>query len=268
MSQEHPYVSEKLTHFVAASMQQDEDAQYDVLVNRILQDCLLTKPGNRPPAVLPQLDINRDALLTDNQMYVPQMVCFCDIPLKSLGVHIRKYGRFGLSFSKAFLVPKGARPVFYIPRAAGTYGEADHKVTTHLPQQVADRSAWDTIMGDFLDRLLKPLASDFLGEMVEWFARHPCKESQTFMSQALSLMNYLNRQFLAFTKCFDHSLPFDHEKNYYMEREWRVLGNVRFDLTDVRSVILPTAFVDRFSRAFPSLSDRTTPAEELTGAES
>jgi hypothetical protein len=49
-----------------------------------------------------------------NDVFVEQVVCFCDIPEADLGMHIQKYSPFGLAFRKEFLIPKGASPVFYI----------------------------------------------------------------------------------------------------------------------------------------------------------
>src|SRR5689334_24442201 len=42
------------------------------------------------------------------------MVCFCDIPVEDLPLHMKKYSQFGLAFSKGFLIGKGATPVFYV----------------------------------------------------------------------------------------------------------------------------------------------------------
>jgi ribosomal protein L24E len=50
------------------------------------------------------------------------MVCFCDIPIGDLGIHIKKYGQFGLAFKKSFLIERGANPVLYVERnSAVTY---------------------------------------------------------------------------------------------------------------------------------------------------
>jgi hypothetical protein len=43
-----------------------------------------------------------------------QVVCFCDIPVIDLAIHVRKYSKFGLAFKKAFLIERGACPVFYV----------------------------------------------------------------------------------------------------------------------------------------------------------
>lgn len=44
---------------------------------------------------------------------------------------------------------------------------------------------------------------------------------------------------LCYCKFFDETLPLDHEDNYYMEREWRTIGQVVFADEDVQRLILP-----------------------------
>jgi hypothetical protein len=56
---------------------------------------------------------------------------------------------------------------------------------------------------------------------------------------------------LAFVKPFDSSEPEDSVNNYYMEREWRVFGDVLFAVDDVARIILPAAYADRFRGEFP-----------------
>ena len=43
------------------------------------------------------------------------MVCFCDIPVDDLDIHMEKYGQFGIAFQKEFLLDQGALPVVYVP---------------------------------------------------------------------------------------------------------------------------------------------------------
>jgi hypothetical protein len=47
-------------------------------------------------------------------MIKTKTVCFCDIPVNDLGIHIDKYSKFGLSFLKESLIEQQANPVFYI----------------------------------------------------------------------------------------------------------------------------------------------------------
>src|SRR5687767_7811114 len=51
--------------------------------------------------------------ISTREMYKGTVVCFADIPVSDLEIHMRKYGLVGISFLKTFLLQRGANPVFY-----------------------------------------------------------------------------------------------------------------------------------------------------------
>ena len=71
--------------------------------------------------------------------------------------------------------------------------------------------------------------------------------------------------FLAFLKPYDERLPDDHPNNFYMEREWRKLGNFHFapagNITPeaIVRVVVPAAFTDRLASDFPAYAGKITP---------
>src|SRR5919107_4157370 len=109
------YVSPELTHFVGKDL--TEDAQYSVLINHILKaGWLKHDPTNPTPS-----EVLKSRQLVgggpphgDTEAMYSQVVCFCDIPVTDLQLHMNKYSRFGLSFLKPFLIAKGANPVLYV----------------------------------------------------------------------------------------------------------------------------------------------------------
>lgn len=54
--------------------------------------------------------IREDELL----YYVAPMVCFCDIPLGGVKVHLQRYGNYGLGIHKNFCKSTNINPVFYV----------------------------------------------------------------------------------------------------------------------------------------------------------
>jgi hypothetical protein len=54
-----------------------------------------------------------------------------------------------------------------------------------------------------------------------------------------------------FMKFFDETKAEDDPENYYMEREWRVTGDVPFELTHVKRVVIPGEYSERFHRDVP-----------------
>ena len=53
--------------------------------------------------------------LSSNDAYEGSYICFCDIPLRDLSIHMAKFSKFGLAFSKNYFAEKGAVPVMYVP---------------------------------------------------------------------------------------------------------------------------------------------------------
>jgi len=45
--------------------------------------------------------------------------------------------------------------------------------------------------------------------------------------------------------------------NYYMEREWRILGNLKFESTEVSRIILPNEeYAAKACKIFPEFAER------------
>lgn len=109
---EQQYVSAELTHFVGKGM--PEEKQYRLLIE-ILESGWLTHPPHNPN-ISGNLSVDPSGSVRD--MYNPQVVCFCDIPIGSLSIHMGKYSRFGIAFGKPFLIGKVANPVFYVAENA------------------------------------------------------------------------------------------------------------------------------------------------------
>ena len=208
------YVSNELTHFVGGGLKSHEE-RFNLLATILKTGVLHTQPSmvDGPVCFTWGFPISVDA----DEMFSAYCVCFCDIPLADLGIHIGKYGPFGIAFTKGFLVGKGASPVFYIAKDAlsqGKYpaGRRFEELLT-LATKVTNNGRG---RGDPRD----------LWTLMEWH-----------------LLTYL--------KPFDSQLVEEHKKNYYMEREWRVIGGFRFQVDDVARVIIPREFARKFREVMP-----------------
>jgi hypothetical protein len=162
-------------------------------------------------------------------LFSSSAVCFCDIPVADLGLHVRKYSRFGLAFTKTFLIDKGAAPVFYIPRGIRRFG-------------VTRAEALDSLSGE-LQRL------------------HPSPPpgAVSWESPKRSLLEtFFEDLVLPFLKPFDETRAEDDPDNYYMEREWRTLTSINFRLADVRRVILPEEYRSLLRENVPMFTGQVT----------
>ncbi len=221
------YVSDELTHFIGRGSQPDD--QYALLL-RILSTGLLAQPSYAA-GVSPQLTVNYAGSICNDDMFSPQIVCFCDIPEADFEIHMRKYSRFGIAFKKSFLVPKGATPVHYVAKNS-TLPPADDRC-----------SYFDRMIGEFFS-----LFDSFQSSL----ARSPASsEADEIRRRIIDLRRFLEFGIFSFVKFFDDTYPDDHPENFYMEREWRLLGAVKFDLLDVERIIMPREYAAQFRTDVP-----------------
>ena len=214
------YISSELAHFVGRGL--DKNAQYKILL-KILKEGWITHPPH-DPKIKGSYNIYQGASFSDNKMFNPDMVCFCDIPIADIGLHISKYSPFGLSFEKDFIIQKGGSPVFYIPRQAWVY--------------------FDNVEKDqYFDVMVEGL-HEYFDKIQLNFPELKKKE------RAYSYFIYT--QLFSYIKFYDQSLPDDHEENFYMEREWRVFDNLNFSFKDIKSIFMPKEYSKRFRKDCPS----------------
>jgi hypothetical protein len=258
------YVSDELSHFVGGMAPRPDNERYELLVERILKTGQLLHPPFIP-GISGNLQVNPNAKMSTGEMYAPEVVCFCDIPVEDLGIHAGKYGRFGLSFPKAFLVAKGANPVLYVVNdsagmLAGSLREAAERLQA---QGIDDQILKQYVVGhetraEAFDEMLTEY-HDLFG----MFRKLLMDARQTpgvppDVNRLMRLQHFLDFYLLSFVKAFDASRSEEDPGNYYMEREWRVVGNALFDLEDMSRVFLPAEYRERFDRDLPQYQGAIT----------
>jgi hypothetical protein len=233
------YISKELTHFVDASIK-DEDqnitmgAQYDLLI-KIIRDRRISYPPHDCEDIIPpdlkydpyysyRFDFRFDA--SSNEMINPDMVCFCDIPIEDLGIHIQKYSPFGLSFPKSFLIERGVNPVFYIARSSGIHG---------------------ITRGEYFNDRIKL----YLKTCSKY---DPATSSGKDCSGVIGFINDM----LCSLKFFDPERTDEDKDNFYMEREWRSLFNIHFEIKHIERIIIPKSFAERFRNDVPDYFGQIT----------
>jgi hypothetical protein len=233
MTGKQKYISNELFHFIGKGKETHE--QYDIL-KKILSNCSIGL-GN------PDFSVHRynpGGKLSSNELYDPDMVCFCDIPINDISLHMVKYSGFGLSFKKNYLITKGANPVWYI---------SSNSQTGPKPiDQFRKNFEYHDQKHDDFQRLEK------LMHKYKAFEKNNLKdEILCYFSHIYSFMKFFNAE-----KADD-----DHE-NYYMEREWRICGVLNFKSIDnVYRVILPNNFIKQFKRDFPNYNAQISFSDDL-----
>lgn len=248
------YVSEELTHFAGRQLRKcdgeaDCEAQYGLLVRIIESGRLLFRPSE--PTAEPKVEAVTNLSFSKRDMYKVDAVCFCDIPLEDLPLHMKKYSQFGIAFPKSFLVKKGATPAFYIAvDSAAEFVVRDESTGAPVLRNGRRGDLFDGLMPDV--HALWPDLSAIMPEL------ESSENFQKDVGRKILLLRSLMRGVFAFCVPFDSALDDTHTEQYYMEREWRVLGSIGFALSDVRRVILPEEYSAQFRQRFPDYSGQIT----------
>jgi hypothetical protein len=263
MPQQQRYVSRELTHFVGAylrneiSQETDREEQQYKLLCTILNEGRLGRNRDFPKIehIITYLSIDPSKPLSSNNVFSSLNVCFCDIPIEDLSIHMNKYSRFGLSFIKGFLVQKGANPVSYIAGNAFS-----------LPGRKDLKDSYDDVFESYRTLHMRIAEVREAQRQVNFSELNKIRSDSKNLSldeiiPLLAVMRFLGWHVFSQLKFFDTNTADDHLDNFYMEREWRVIGTVPFSINDVHRIILPSAFARRFREEFPNYYGQLTFAD-------
>ncbi|MFD1848822.1 abortive infection system antitoxin AbiGi family protein [Oceanobacillus bengalensis] len=215
------YVSKELTHFVGRHRPERE--RFDLLIDIIKSGWILHKNIDG------DMKINIDAKGLED-IVKPGITCFADIPINDLSLHMEKYSNFGLAFKKDFLVENGANPVLYIA-ANGKLEESPGGNWLHREDYFKEN-----IKGYF--KLIEEIRSHL-----------DDSESHALLNR---LDTFLTKNIFSFLKPFDASKTDADEDNYYMEREWRIVGDLHFSMHDITRILIPESYGERLKQTLPS----------------
>lgn len=240
----HSYTSKELFHFVGSNHPKNDEANFTTLLKILKSKCISYGP-DFPADIRFRYSFNWDEMhVLEGGLIVPQVTCYCDIPLKDLDLHMRKYGKFGLSFARSFLISYGARPVIYVPIQPSDY-----------------RSGWGSIVGEMMVCNWMKVWQGYEEHAVAPI-RPPIHKSTlntkpgTREDAVLAVNSILTAEFFAFIKVFNSDLEDDDKDNFYMEREWRMINPLKFMLDDIESVFIQKVYAERLSIEFPTLASK------------
>jgi hypothetical protein len=229
------YTSDELFHFVGRRAPGDHEANYKTLLKVLRSGCVSHPPhGEDWGIVSTKLDLTRR--LISGELVVSTVTCFCDIPVEHLALHVQKYGMFGLSFHRKFLLKYSARPVLYFPYAASDPGNA----------------FGGSVLLDDIDQVYRAFRHHFVDHKTA--GRHNRRigeQPSTAEGTIVAMDGILQKNFLAYIKPFNADLADADADNYYLEREWRKHGNLKFTAADVARVIVASGFEERLRRDAP-----------------
>lgn len=266
------YVSKELMHFVGRGRHADE--QFEVFKSILTSGWLTHPPHENHPSL--GVKVIQSATFSTNEMINPEMICFCDILPHHLRTHTDKYGQFGIGFPKRWLAAQGANPVMYVASGSGIYARLPEKQSSDLAhesiteEELKLRSSQPLRIEDYEVRTRSAVFDEQMKAFWEiWYEHFPIATGVEGKPKQLAIRELRSKMFLVlhvlgFIKVFDETLEHDHPDNFYMEREWRRLGNLHFAAENVSSLLVPSAFLDRARDELPAYAGRLVPAPEWT----
>jgi len=226
------YISAELFHFLGRPAPFDHERNYSLLKTVLASGCVSHPPHEVGWGKISYaLDLSKR--LAKEEMLVPTVTCYCDIPYEQLAPHTSKYGAFGLSFSRHHLTQIGARPVTYVPCRPDDWRGVftGHTLLKELEATFLGVHEQRTLLSEGVD---PPSRSVSLGQPPS-----STLEALTKAEHTLAL------RVLAFLKPYESTLDDADPSYYYSEREWRKLGNLLFEPKDVLRIIVHESFVAR-----------------------
>jgi hypothetical protein len=266
------YVSNELTHFVGRRLKEEERFQ---LLVKILRTGWL-RPSHREEfgagfilmadtrKPLSSMAETRKRPSSDESEAVrATAVCFCDIPANCLRIHMKNYGRFGLAFTKKYMLSRGASPVFYVAADAAAPpepGVGPRTLGQKFDQLYAELQAVCLEMTEFARTGIPQTSSEMITSK---HSREGTPNELRILGKLNAIAHDLDSMVFAHLKFFKGRLREGHKKNYYMEREWRKVGGLAFALRDVHHVILPTSYKTRFKGLVPDYTGKFLDPESM-----
>lgn len=233
------YASAELFHFVGHSSPDDDERNYGTLGLVLQSGCISHPPHDHGWGAVSYTE-NCAGRLETEELIVPTVTCYADIPFEALSTHVSKYGKFGVALPRSLLVQYGARPVMYIP-----FRQDD----------------WRSIHGLTLLRDIEAIVKGF-DEQV--YAKQGCDSGSRRLGQppdtpesAISnIKGMIFKEFLAFIKPFNSEIRPTDKNNFYMEREWRKYGNMQFGPAQVSRLVVAKGYKERAHSDYPEYEDR------------
>jgi len=220
---------------VAARLRIDE-ANYQTLL-KVLRSGRIAHSPNVPEWGIVSHNVDFTKHLINGQLIDSTITCYCDIPLDHLPLHLNKYGRFGISFARDYLIRYGARPVLYFPYSKSETGNAFGGALL--------LSEIETVFKAFHHNVLNHRIKDQMP------TRAVGESPKTPEATLSALDTVVLQHFLAFIKPFEADLADDDPENYYLERELRKFGNLVFKPENIWSVVVGLGFEKRISEDAP-----------------
>jgi hypothetical protein len=245
----HEYTSSELFHFVGRADPNNHDRNFQTLKSVLESRCVTYSPNDLSWGPV-RHEVNWERSLLDESLVIPTITCYADIPKESLKIHMKKYGYFGLSIDRGYLVENYVRPVTYIPiYTADMLGISGRTLLKDI----------EAVCKGY-EKHLRSNRSNEQRNNPRSLGSIPIDADETIDALSGTLL----KDFLGFIKPFNSELDIGHPDNFYLEREWRKLGNIKFDDNHVGTVVIEEHYKEKSLQIFPQFETKLMTVEPGT----
>lgn len=239
-----PYTSRELSHFVGFKHPQDHEENYQKLLTVLDSGWISYGPDFPRRREFARTTVWDKEHIFDGKPTIRQTTCYAAIPSVALGTHLDKYGEFGISFPRDYLIKNGARPVMYVPLLPSDRLSGWGSIYTEV--MVED---WIETWYGFEEHVAAPVrSSEFVHKMK---VKPPNKNDA--ISAASSIISH---EFFAFLKVFNADLSDTHIDNFLMEQEWRILNALPFSVNEICCVYANQGYLERLASDRPHFAGK------------
>ncbi len=174
------------------------------------------------------------------------------------------------------VVRQGGAPVYYLPRDARV--RTPKRLSRERADQLAEKGLrvgrasiereeedWETTTkAEYFDKMLQRYSKvmSLFSELInKTSAVRDGEENLRHYQDLTDFRLFLDFHVFSYLKFFDHALLDHHPDNYYFEREWRIVGSLRFSVDDILRVFMPKEYAKQFRKDCPDYCGQITFAD-------
>ena len=162
------------------------------------------------------------------------MLCFCDIPLSKVGLHMKNYGQYGIALNKHSCLKKDIQPILYVNRQSRFCHDFATALRKAFSSNTPINPEWIELPNALLEQLLytKPIDG--------FMRRNDDKPLNRFLFQDECEWRYIPQDLGELSLFIPPNYNNDKGKNMYSNILSKNIGSwFKFSIEDIEYIIVP-----------------------------